>query len=465
MRSFRDPDGFVVERDGRILRCVYPHAASGLITFLESSVHTKLSGDHAVPTTWIPGDAGLNDTASLVVEHERVAFPNYPFEWSPAMLQAAALFTLDVAETALDGGYDVKDASPGNVMFAGGRPLFLDLLSFQPLTLDPVWRPYAQFATGFLYPLLAARYGGASLPGVFLQRRDGLDTDAVWRMVPLPRILSSRVGLLYVLLAKLFAWKGEDAAAYRTSRTARDEAEVAFLRRKTFASLRKAAESLDFSNHASPASSYKGFDDSYAPGEFTQKQAAVDRVLREAQPSRLLDIGCNTGNFSLLAARAGVKEVVAIDRDPECVNHVFRRDHPCILPLQVDIARPTPATGWENSETIPFLKRAMGRKFDAVLALAVLHHLLVTERVPLDQILDLFADLTTDLLIVEYVDPADVQFHRIARGRDSLHAGLTAQVFEQELTRDKRFRIVRKFPVSSTRTLYVCRKPENIEAA
>ncbi|MBS1835101.1 MAG: hypothetical protein JST65_20445, partial [Acidobacteria bacterium] len=104
MRSFRDPDGFVVERDGRILRCVYPHAASGLITFLESSVHTKLSGDHAVPTTWIPGDAGLNDTASLVVEHERVAFPNYPFEWSPAMLQAAALFTLDVVETALDGG-------------------------------------------------------------------------------------------------------------------------------------------------------------------------------------------------------------------------------------------------------------------------------------------------------------------------------------------------------------------------
>lgn len=460
VRSFRDPDGFVVERDGRILRCVYPHAASGLIDFLESSVHSKLTGDHSVPNTWIPGDSGLNDTASLVVEHERVSFPNYPFEWSPAMLRAAALFTLDVAETALDGGYDLKDASPANVMFAGGRPLFLDLLSFQPLTLDTVWRPYAQFASGFLYPLLAAKHSGASIPGIFLQHRDGLDTDAVWRMLPLHRVLTSRAGFVFVLLAKLFSIKPREGESYSATSTARDHAEVSFLRRKAFASLRKAAQSIDFSTHASSASLYEGFDDSYAPGEFTQKQAAIDRVLGELRPSRLLDIGCNTGNFSLLAAQAGVKEVVAIDRDAECVNHVFRRDHPSILPLQVDFARPTPAVGWENSESLPFLKRALGRKFDAVFALAVLHHLLVTERIPLHQILDLMADLTTNLLIIEYVDPADIQFRRIARGRDSLHAGLTAQVFEQQLVKGNRFRIARKFPVSSTRTLYVCVKPE-----
>ncbi|BDC49783.1 50S ribosomal protein L11 methyltransferase [Bryobacterales bacterium F-183] len=459
MRSFRDPDGFVVEQDGRILRCVYPHAASGLKDFLESSVHAALTSEHAVPATWIPGDSGLNETASLVVEHERVAFPNYPFEWSPAMLRAAGLFTLEVAETALGGGYDLKDASTGNVMFSGGKPLFLDLLSFQPLSLDPVWRPYAQFASGFVYPLLAAKYSGASVPGVFLQHRDGLDTDAIWRMLPLHRTLTSRAAFVMVLLAKLFSIKPREGDRYLATPQARDSDEVKFLRRRTFRSLRRAVESIDFSTQVSSASSYEGFDDSYAPGEFTQKQAVIDRVLREVQPERLLDIGCNTGNFSILAANAGVREVVAIDRDAECVNHVYRRGHAAILPLQVDLARPTPATGWENSETSPFLKRALDRKFDAVLALAVLHHLLVTERVPLDALLDLLADLTTKLLVIEYVDPTDVQFRRIARGRDSLHADLNVQMFEQQLTKSNRFRIARKFGVSATRTVYVCLKP------
>jgi hypothetical protein len=127
-----------------------------------------------------------------------------------------------------------------------------------------------------------------------------------------------------------------------------------------------------------------------------------------------------------------------------------------ILPLVVNFGRPTPATGWRNEEFPSFLERARGR-FDAVLMLAVLHHLLVTERIPLDAVLDTAAELTPDLLIIEFVGVEDPMFRKIARGREALHAGLTPEVFEAAAARH--FRLERRMPIeNSARILYAYRK-------
>jgi hypothetical protein len=122
----------------------------------------------------------------------------------------------------------------------------------------------------------------------------------------------------------------------------------------------------------------------------------------------------------------------------------------------VNLAQPTPATGWRNQECPSFLDRARG-KFDAVLMLAVVHHLLVTDRVPLHDILRLAAELTNDLLIVEFVSPEDAMFQRIVRGREELHRGLTHEVFEAACT--QYFDIARSHHLEgATRWLYALRK-------
>jgi hypothetical protein len=118
----------------------------------------------------------------------------------------------------------------------------------------------------------------------------------------------------------------------------------------------------------------------------------------------------------------------------------------------IDISRPPGACGWENRECASFLDRAR-QKFDCVLMLALIHHLLVNERVPLDRIFDLLADLTTWLAVVEYVDPADSQFQRIARGRDALHRDLTREAFEAAARR--RFNVLEKREVTPTRSIYI----------
>ena len=159
-----------------------------------------------------------------------------------------------------------------------------------------------------------------------------------------------------------------------------------------------------------------------------------------------------------MAARCGA-EVVGIDSDAAAVGALWRRANAAslpILPLVVDLARPTPSTGWRNLENASFLDRAAGQ-FNAVLLLAVVHHLLITSRIPLDQLLALAAQLTTDWLIVEWVEPGDAMFQRLVRGRQELYAHLTSRYFETSLA--PHFRILRRQPIEGAqRVLYLLRK-------
>jgi hypothetical protein len=124
--------------------------------------------------------------------------------------------------------------------------------------------------------------------------------------------------------------------------------------------------------------------------------------------------------------------------------------------LVLNLARPTPPTGWRNRECPGFLERAHGG-FDAVLLLAVIHHLLVTERIPLAEILALAAELSTGIVIAEYVDPQDSMFRRLTRGREHLHSDLNPQVFENACR--AHFEIVRSQAIEGThRRLYLLRR-------
>jgi len=152
---------------------------------------------------------------------------------------------------------------------------------------------------------------------------------------------------------------------------------------------------------------------------------------------------------------------VAIDSDPVVVGRVWRRAQKeglSILPLVVDLARPSPSLGWRNAENESFLERAEG-SFDLVLLLAVVHHLLVSERIPLDEVADLVARLGPRHAIVEWVEPADRQFRRLARGRDALFGETMRQAFLASFGRH--FHVVKETALSDApRQLYLLRSRE-----
>jgi SAM-dependent methyltransferase len=184
---------------------------------------------------------------------------------------------------------------------------------------------------------------------------------------------------------------------------------------------------------AARKSSWADYEEQEAQKErnLPAKKTFVERAIKEHGPGRVLDIGCNRGYFSLLAAKAGCS-VIAIDQDPVVVGQLWRlaaQEKLDVLPLVTDITRPTAGLGWRNTETRGFLDRARG-SFQCVLMLAVIHHMLVTERIPLEQILQLAAELTTDMLIIEFVPPDDSMFRLITRGNDRLYEYLNRELFE-----------------------------------
>ena len=472
--SFRDPAGCCFLLKDRVLRFLDASATETCEAFLRTPTaqrfvasrqlvsSRRLSDTEIVSASAATAVGQLDGTRSppaAVYEHERIPFPSYACEWPPEMLWEAGRLTLELARTALADGFSLKDATPYNILFRGSEPVFIDLPSFEPrVPGDPVWRPYAQFVRTFLLPLLANRNWGLRLADIFITHRDGLEPAEVYRLCGVlerfqPRMLS---------LVSMPTWLSGKARTrgrelYR-QRTLSNPEKARFVLESLLRQLERGLESVKpASVNYSTWSEYM-HSHSYSGSAFAAKEQFVREVLNEFKPARVLDAGANTGHFSALAAQNGA-EVVALDLDPTCVGGIWRRAREQrlnILPLVVDISRPSPALGWRNRECPSFLERATG-SFDGVLMLALLHHLLVTERIPLAEVLKLAAELTRSLLVIEFVAPEDEMFQELVRGREHLHAGLNEQEFEQACARH--FNIVRSLALPGTkRKLYALRR-------
>lgn len=468
--SFRDPAGAVFAFEGRVFRVINASGVDDLTAFLNApSAQAAVRAGTVVRSETVLGDIlerpairafFEQSSGRLLLEHERIAFPAFPYEWPPEMLYAAAELTLDLAQSLLADGLGVKDATPYNLLFRGPDPVFIDVLSFERRQAgDPTWLPYAQFVRTFLLPLLANKHFGLRLDQILTTRRDGLEPEDIYRWSrPMLRIQPP-----FLSLVSMPTWLGrkhdqDDQTIYR-KQTLEDPEKARFILNALLNGLRRSLRKVaPAAGKISPWTDYMTSNNNYSADHFAAKQRFVTDALAEFAPKRVLDVGCNTGHFSALAAKSGAA-VVAIDYDPAVAGSVWRNaraEKLNILPLVVDLTRPTPSTGWRNREWPSFLDRARG-SFDGVLMLAVIHHMLVTERVPLAEIMEVAAELTTGILIAEFISPDDSMFRRLTRGRDELHKDLTAEVFESHCRR--RFDIVRvQHLENSTRWLYLLKR-------
>jgi SAM-dependent methyltransferase len=457
--SFRDPDGRVHIVDNRVFRFLRESIASPVVGFVTSAAAQKLVASHQLISSArrsieeIP--ASISEPGQWL-EHERIWFSSFPFEWAPEMLHAAGVLTLTVAEAALLEGVELKDATPFNVLFSGSQPVFIDVASIQRMNSRQLtWHAYAQFVQSFVLPLLAHRITGMRMEWIFSVKRDGLAPSDLQH---LPGLWRFRAGRRYVLLPRLFT--SEKAEKPPGAVKKEHDAEVsAYVRRRLYSGLRRDLRSLfPRGPSRSDVTEYRAARAQEEAEQTAAKLGQVKDWLKVLKPRRVLDIGANTGDYSLVAARLGAS-VVAIDKVPEAISLLYRRcrsESADIQPLVVDLMRPTPPVGWMNAEHKSFVERARGQ-FDTILFLAVIHHVVINDRVPLRYLLELLADLTASNLLIEFVAREDPNFVRVARGRDQLFLDYTKEAFESEAARF--FRIESQLELTGgTRTLYLMRK-------
>jgi SAM-dependent methyltransferase len=450
--TFRDPAGQLFLTPTYALRRIHPAAVKGTLAFLESPLRASLEGSGDLIESEILSASNSPAGEELWLRHPRIDPISYPWEWTTAQWVAGAELTLRVAMKAVAAGWTLKDATPLNVVFRGPKPVLVDVLSLERLdSSSSTWLAYGQFVRTFLLPLIAEKYLNWPLQAT-LFHRDGYEPSLLYRSLkPWQRLHPDLLDV--VTLATLLENKsGGNGARRRSASSVRNPELARHILSKRLARLGKQVRRAAKRFRDSQWSTYEKAASHYSTSDKDDKQRFVVKALERCRPSCVLDIGSNTGTYSLLAAEMGA-EVVAIDNDAKAIEMLWAtaaRQGKAVTGLVANLARPTPAAGWMNCEQLSLLDRLEG-KADLVLMLAVIHHLILREQVPLGHIGELCAALTRRWLLIEWVPTSDPMFQEWLRGREDLYGHLT----ENDLIHafKPRFQLTDRMVLSNKRVL------------
>ena len=443
--SFRDPGGFIYRRDGVLYRQIGPSAIADWEAFLAGGLADRLiSSGRLVGHEIVPLELAATPDARAVIRPDPIEFISYPFEWTFSQLKDAALLTLDIQLDAMRAGQTLRDASAYNVQFRGGRPTFIDSLSFEPYEVGRPWIAYRQFCEQFLAPLALMATRDVRLGRLLRADPDGVPLDMTSRLLPWRTRLD--LGLLSHIHLHARAQRqheadADDGTAAKRARIDRRRLEA------LIGNLRGTVNGLRWTPGGTEWSDYAD-NTSYGERATADKDRLVDAFVRQVPGSRAWDLGANTGRYSRIAASAG-KRVLAFDIDPAAAERAYlamrNEERTDILPLVMDLANPSPGSGWAGTERRSLLERADP---DVILALALVHHLAITRNVPLPMLIDLFATLAP-WAVVEFVPKDDRMVQRLLSTRQDVFPDYTLDGFRAAAR--SRFEVVVEEPIADSR--------------
>lgn len=447
--SYRDPAGQVHRLKDRIFRTVQPAGleeysfvkeSGALLELIEAG--SVISGEEVEPD--LLGDQA--PVGGLVIEHPRIPFISYPYEWSFQALKAAALLHLDIQITLLEKGIALSDASAYNIQFRGPDPVFIDFLSFRKYREREHWAGHRQFCEQFLNPLLLRSLFSMPFNDWYRGRLEGVAAEGLARLLKWRHRMSLRILSHVVMPARLQAAEGEG------THSAGIKAKQRGLARSSYSALlvqlRGWIAGLVGTGHENTVwSSYAG-DNSYEEPEARAKREFVAEFTAATRPALLLDIGCNTGDYAKVALSSGAGGVVGLDADHGALEQAFERARAeglNFLPLYQDSANPSPSQGWNNVERQSLLQRSAD--VDAVTALAFEHHLTIGRNIPLHETVRWITGLAPRG-VIEFVPKDDPTVQKMLALRDDIFPDYNCENFTAILTGCAR--IVQQKQISST---------------
>jgi hypothetical protein len=398
-------------------------------------------------------DAGyaVSDGAYRVIRPEHVEFISYPYEWCFSQLKDAALTTLAIQRTAMDHDMSLRDASAYNIQFHRGRPMLIDTLSFEKLREGAPWVAYRQFCQHFLAPLALISYRDARLGQLSRIHIDGIPIDLAVALLPM------RARFRLPLLMHIFLHARSQRRQARAPASGRTTDRPFTLRafRGLIDSLTAGVRKLRWQPGPSVWAGYYAEAPSYTPEALDHKRSLVAAFIQEAGPKHVWDLGANTGMFSRLASDMGIS-TISFDMDPAAVEESYLRmaaeSETEVLPLIMDLTNPSPGIGWENRERLSLLER---KSADMALALALIHHLVIGNNVPMDRLAGFMKGLC-EWLAVEFVPKSDPMVQTLLATREDVFPDYTQEGFEKAF--EAEFAIERREPIrGSQRILYLMR--------
>ncbi|UCH84011.1 MAG: SAM-dependent methyltransferase [Candidatus Latescibacterota bacterium] len=445
--SFRDPSGHLFVLDETIYRQINLSYREDYDYLIDSGLYSRLTDSRSlIPHETAADDLAQTDSAYKIIVPHPIPFISYPYEWCFSQLKDAALLTLNIQSLAMDHGMVLKDASAYNVQFLGTDPILIDTLSFEKYRDGEPWVAYRQFCQHFLAPLALAARKDMRLSQLLRVYIDGVPLDLASAL--LPRRTHFNFGILthihlHAKAQRRFAAK--TAAPRGRMRTTALRGLIDGLR-GTVRKLQPRYPNTEWRDY---------YDDTnYTSSAIRSKADIVTRYLDKIKPKTVWDLGANTGEFSRIAANAA--STVAFDIDPVAVekNYLNCRQSGSdnLLPLLLDLTNPSPGMGWSTTERMSIIDRGPS---DLVMALALIHHLCISNNLPFANLAEFLADICRDL-IIEFVPKDDSQVQRLLRTREDIFDSYDQSSFEKIFSMQFDIEDVNAIP-DSKRTLYLMR--------
>jgi len=449
--SFRDPSGFLFFRQGVLYRQVNRQYQEHYDRLMSSKLYAKLvQVGLLIPHEEVSLEPEEPASAYKVILPEPISFISYPYEWCFSQLKDAALATLAIQRLALESGMVLKDASVYNIQFQHGKPVLIDTLSFETYHEGVTWVAYRQFCQHFLAPLALMAHTDVRLSQLLRVYIDGIPLDLAACL--LPRHTRYSLGLATHIHLHAAAQKRYADKPVGKAQTSRKMNRISFLGlidslESTIRKLRWKPSGTEWGDYYVASASH------YTPSAFEHKKQVVSQFLEHIQPANAWDLGANTGEFSRLATRSGIP-TIAFDVDPSAVEQNYllcmKNNETLLLPLVMDFTNPSPSLGWHNRERHSLTERAPA---DALLALALIHHLAISNNVPLP-LLAKYLNSLGRWLIIEFVPKEDSQVQKLLASREDIFSGYNVEGFEAAF--GAYYTVREKVPVQdSPRLLYL----------
>lgn len=448
--SFRDPAGYVYrDSRGEVLRHISQAGNADYRTLMDSGLYDALiQKGRLVSHEELENSKDSTDDAYMVIRPQQISYISYPFEWSFGQLKDAALLTLAIQRQALAHEVSLKDASAYNIQFLSGKPIFIDTLSFQTYRVGEAWQAYRQFCQHFLAPLALMAYTDLNLSQLLRIHLDGVPLELAVRLLPNRALVKPGLAMHLVLHAR--AQKAKATEHKRPDRVVSKQNLEAILESltRTIARMHPRKEPTEWGDYYDKTN--------YTADAADKKAKLIVKTVKPLNVKTVIDLGGNDGRYSRILSDIGM-QAICTDIDPNAVeaNYRFVRQHreERMLPLVVDLTNPGGALGWHNTERLPIHQRL---QVDVVMALALIHHLAISNNLPFARIAQYFCEFGPYLLI-EFVPKSDSQVQKLLSTRKDIFPNYHEDGLKEAF--GHYYKLEKEVKISGTkRTLYLFKR-------
>ena len=428
--SFRDPIARVAYFEDSILRVVKSKGFKQF-EFIKKILENTSISNYIIDTEEIRYEElnlnGLEKEEDFkIFKHKKIDYISYPYEWSFNRLKDAAIHHLDLHIKLLEQNATLVDAYSYNVQFDFYKPKFIDVMSIREYKEGEFWSGHKQFCESFLNPLVLKSKLGIDFNNWFKGNLEGINTQDISKILKLRHLLSWNI-FYNIFLLSYFEKK--------TKKKVNAEVKKKYLKKTYYLSiltnLKRFIKSLDPKKEVSVWGDYSR-DNTYAEEERNNKHKFIKNYFSQNKIDKVLDLGCNNGEYSKLSLDSGCKSVIGLDFDLNAIDEAYlmsKKGKLNFLPLYFDVSNPSSNIGWNQKERKGFFER---KKFDFILALAFEHHLAIAKNIPLDSAIKWITSLAPKG-IIEFVPKSDPTIQSMLKLKGDIFPDYNYKNFEKIL--------------------------------